>query len=593
MNEDASSPQRSWNRPASADLTSFADAWAALASALSQLRDIDGGASPELAAGLARADATLAQLRAAAQAVAAGRERLVTAALAESNPTARAMLDAALDAILTIDEHGHVESANPAAEKMFGYEASEILGRNVSMLMPSPYREEHDGYVDAYLKTGHRKIIGIGREVLAQRKDGSVFPIELAVSEVWQGPRRFFMGTIKDLTARKQLEAQLLHAQKMEAVGRLAGGVAHDFNNLLASITGYAELLADRVKDDSLRHAALQIRRGADRGAALTRQLLAFSRNQKLQAELLDVNAVVLDLQDMLERLLGERVELELRLAEEPLLTLADRGQLQQVIVNLVVNARDAMSEGGRISIDTHRDALEAERRRFGGVVAAGDWIRLTVADNGCGMSQEVLSHIFEPFFTTKELGKGTGLGLSTVYGIVRQTGGSILVDTREGQGSTFEVYLPRTDGHAVEGVPREVEAAPVGAGETVLLVEDDSMLRELLADVLGGAGYRVLVAADPAQALALSPSQIAGVQLLVSDQVMPGMRGSELAQELLRHVPGLQVILMSGYSEADEGAAAPEEVAAHFLQKPFSTKELLHVVRQVLERAPSRTFLD
>ena len=507
-----------------------------------------------------------------------------TQALAESMVAARAILDAAVDGIVTIDERGIVESANPAAERLFGYTAAEMVGNNVKMLMPSPYRDEHDGYLQSYRATGHRKIIGIGREVTAQRKDGTVFPIDLGVAEVRQGGRRFFMGTIKDLTARKQLEEQLLHAQKMEAIGRLAGGVAHDFNNLLASITGYSEVLVDKLEGSALRHAAQQIYRSAERGAALTRQLLAFSRRQELETELVDLNAVLLDLQDMMARLLGERVELVYRLGESLSPLLADRGQLHQVLLNLVVNARDALDDGGRIVISTENVDLEGELLRHGSAIPAGRWVCLSVADDGCGMSEKVRQRVFEPFFTTKEPGKGTGLGLSTVYGIVQQSGGGVLLESEPGVGTTFEVYLPRAEGHVDRPAAPEAEGAPKGGSETVLLVEDDETFRELLGDLLTGAGYRVLTAADGRQALALGEAQNGTLDLLISDLVMPGMRGTELARQLAAGAPGMRVILMSGYSEIEEGASAADELGALFLQKPFSTRELLRSVRRLLD---------
>jgi PAS domain S-box-containing protein len=504
--------------------------------------------------------------------------------LAESMVAARAILDAAVDGIVTIDERGLIESANPAAERLFGYTAAEMVGNNVSLLMPSPYREEHDRYLESYLATGHRKIIGIGREVVAQRKDGSTFPIDLGVAEVRQGGRRFFMGTIKDLTVRKQLEEQLLHAQKMEAIGRLAGAVAHDFNNLLASITGYSEMLVDRLADTTLRHGAQQIQRSAERGAALTRQLLAFSRRQELETELIDLNAVLLDLQDMMVRLLGERVELVYRLADILSPLRADRGQLHQVLLNLVVNARDALDEGGRIIISTDNVDLPQERLRHGSVIPAGSWVCLSVADDGCGMSEQIRQRIFEPFYTTKEPGKGTGLGLSTVYGIVQQSGGGVLVDSEPGVGTTFEVYLPRAEGHLDRPRPAEADTAPRGGTETVLLVEDDETFRELLRDLLADAGYRVLTAADGSAALSLGEAEGTGLDLLLSDLVMPGIKGSELAQRLTESHPSLRVVLMSGYSEVEEGAAAAEELGAMFLQKPFSTRELLRTVRRLLD---------
>jgi PAS domain S-box-containing protein len=499
------------------------------------------------------------------------------------------MLDAAVDGIVTIDELGSIEAVNPAVERLFGYRADEMVGRNVSMLMPSPYHEEHDGYLENYRRTGRRKIIGIGREVTGLRKDGTIFPLELAVAEVPLGKRRLFMGTLKDLTPRKRLEEQLLHSQKLEAVGRLAGGVAHDFNNLLASILGYSELLLERDVGQSVRRAAEEIRRSAVRGAALTRQLLAFSRRQELRLEPLELNRVLVELQDMLSRLLGERIGLVYAIDEGLWSLRGDTGQLQQVVVNLVVNARDAMEDGGRITISTHNVTLTTELLRRGEAVSAGDWVVLTVTDDGVGMSEATLERIFEPFFTTKEPGKGTGLGLSTVYGIVHQIGGRILVDSRLGGGTTFEVYLPRAVAGSVgagEGpAPLPDVAAIHGASgrETVLLVEDDSTLRELLAELLRSAGYDVLEAIDSDMGLRLA-GHTPSLQVLVTDMVMPGRSGAELARLLRALHPDLRLVLMSGYSESDEGATAAMELGALFLRKPFSNKILLQGIRQLLE---------
>jgi PAS domain S-box-containing protein len=510
-----------------------------------------------------------------------------TAALAQTTARTRAILDSAVDGIVTIDERGIIDSVNPATERLFGYSARELVGQNVKILMPQPYRDEHDGYIERYRRTGERRIIGIGREVVGQRKDGSVFPVDLAVSEVPLGGRRLFLGTIRDITARKQLEDQLRQALKIEAIGRLAGGVAHDFNNLLASILGYSEQLASELPEGPLRRAAQQIRRSAERGAGLTRQLLAFSRRQELAPERLDVGAVLGELHDMLARLLGEHVELEYRIADRLWLVLADRGQLQQVVLNLVVNSRDALGEHGCIRIGADNVEVGDEPPR-GGAVAAGRWVRLQVVDNGCGMSAEVKSRIFEPFFTTKELGKGTGLGLSTVFGIVQQSGGSILVQSEPGVGTTFEIYLPATEGELARAGQEEAEPARAGeASETVLLVEDDATFRELLADVLQQTGYRVLVAAHPGEALALAAPAGERIDLLVSDLSMPVMKGTDLARRLTAQRPQLKVLLMSGYAELDDAAAVAAEIGAAFLAKPFRTRELLNAARRLLEPPP------
>jgi PAS domain S-box-containing protein len=495
-----------------------------------------------------------------------------------------AILDSAVDSIVTIDARGRIESVNPATERLFGYAASELVGHNVSILMPPPYRDEHDGYLARYLRTGERRIIGIGREVVARRKDGSLFPVDLAVSEVPLAGERLFVGTIRDVTARKQLEGQLRQAMKIEAIGSLAGGVAHDFNNLLASILGYSEQLAAALPEGSLRHAALQVQRSAQRGAGLTRQLLAFSRRQEVVAERIDVGAVLEELHDMLARLIGEQVELRCDVAEGGSTVLADRGQLEQVVMNLVVNARDAISGHGTIALRVDNVTLAAPIERAEGTVPAGAWVRLVVRDDGSGMTTEVKSRIFEPFFTTKEVGKGTGLGLSTVYGIVQQSRGAIVVDSEPGEGATFEIYLPRVDGRReAAAAAADAEAPARGGHETVLLVEDDDTFRELIAEVLRRAGYAVLVAADPDAALRLAAEQGA-IDLLVSDLAMPRLKGSDLARQLLVGRPGLRVLLMSGYSERDEAVGVAAELGGAFLAKPFRLGELLAAARRLLD---------
>ncbi len=633
-------------------------------------------------------------------------------ALRQSMNRTQLILDSAVDGIVTIDESGIVESVNPAAEQMFGYGASELIGHNVSMLMPSPDRERHDSYVGGYLETGEKKVIGIGREVTGRRRDGTTFPLDLAVSEVYIGGKRTFMGMLRDVTERKEIEEALRHerdfaeslvetaqvivlvldtearivrfnhyfeeisgfsleevrgkewfttflplrdhqrirqafsravgdvptvgnvnpivtksgverqiewysktlrdaageitgvlatghdiserleleeqfrqAQKLEAVGRLAGGVAHDFNTLLGSILGYGEMLLDRLDEaEPLRRPVEQIRRGAERGAGLTRQLLAFSRRQVLKPEVLDLRAVLSEMDDMLRRLIGADFELEHRHDPELGLVKVDAGQIQQVVMNLVVNACDAMAGGGRIVIAAENAAVDETHADRGAVLAPGRYVRVCVSDTGCGMDEQTRKQIFEPFFTTKDQGKGTGLGLSTVYGIVRQSGGGVAVDSRLGEGSTFKVYLLRSEeAMAAAVVEAAAETVPERGSETILLVEDDEMFLELLSEVLEGSGYRVLAAGDPATALELSGGHQGTVDLLISDMVMPGMSGQDLAGRLVSERPDMKVLLMSGYSdEALEERGVSSE--SGFIQKPFSTKELVREVRHSLD---------
>ena len=409
------------------------------------------------------------------------------------------------------------------------------------------------------------------------------------VGIVVDGQLRRVWGTQRDVTTQRHLEDQLRQAQKMEAVGRLAGGIAHDFNNILTAILGTCALMQRELPPGSAaREDVDEIERSASRAAGLTRQLLAYSRRQVLQPEVLDLNAVVEDLDRMLRRLIGEDIELVTTLGADLGRVLADRGQIEQVVLNLAVNARDAMPRGGRLTIET----AEARDDPAPAGGATPHRVMLAISDTGVGMSDEVRSHLFEPFFTTKEVGKGTGLGLATVYGIVRQSGGSIAVESAPGRGSTFRVFLPRVDDTAFGPAAPESGPAEPGLGGQpgrapaahILLAEDEPRVRALTQRVLEAQGYRVLAAADGAAALELASGRDVRVDLLVTDVVMPGMSGPDLARRLRETRPGVPVLYMSGY--ADQGLA--HEAAATggaFLSKPFETEALERLVRQALEQ--------
>ncbi len=497
----------------------------------------------------------------------------------------RAILESVVDGVITIDTAGIIDSVNPAAERMFGYEIEELIGHNVKILMPEPYLAEHDGYLTNYHKTGIKKIIGIGRQVVGRRKDGSVFPLDLAVSEILSDGQKSFVGILRDITERTSLEDQLRQAQKMEAVGRLAGGVAHDFNTLLGSIFGYSEMVLDQLPEDHPQRRAIeQIHRGAERGAALTRQLLAFSRRQVLRPELLDLNAVLTDMVDMLRRLTTDDIRLILDLEHRLDRVKVDAGQIEQVIMNLIVNAADAMPLGGQIALETANRDIDARHPDRGAVLVAGRYVMLSVTDSGTGMDAETKRRVFEPFFTTKEQGKGTGLGLSTVYGIVRQSGGGVAIDSAPDEGTTVKVYLLRSE-ETVKAPPKAAAKAPPCLGsETILLVEDDQMFLDLTTEVLESHGYTVLPATTPTEALAISQQYPDTIHLLVTDMVMPVMTGRVLAQQIAAERPQLGVLLMSGYSDEvlEERGAADSDRA--FIQKPFSTRDFARTVRQVLD---------
>ena len=397
--------------------------------------------------------------------------------------------------------------------------------------------------------------------------------------------RRLVLGFVTDVTEQKRLEAQLLQAQKMEAVGQLAGGVAHDFNNLLSVITGYSEMLLDEMGPNDPRVPRLtEIRRAAERAASLTRQLLAFSRKQVLQPRILDLNSIVTDTEKMLRRLIGENIDLVTVRGAALGRVRADPGQLEQIIMNLTVNARDAMPQGGRLTIETANREIDAAYTRDHPGAQTGSFVMLSVADTGSGMDRATQARIFEPFFTTKEAGRGTGLGLSTVYGIVKQSGGYIEVDSEPGRGTTFRVLLPRTERAVDASVAAPAGDAPGSGDETVLLVEDNAAVAAVFREVLEARGYRVLPAKDAAEAIEMVAAHTEPIHLLMTDMMMPGMSGRELAGRLKATRPEMKVLLVSGYAGGalpDQQALDPEEA---FLQKPFSSEDLARKVRAVLE---------
>lgn len=517
--------------------------------------------------------------------------RRTEAALQESTERLQAVLNAAVDGVVLINPSGLIQSVNPSVRKLFGYEPEELVGQNVKILMPAPWREEHDGYLSRYLATGEARIIGIGRQVEGRRRDGSTFPLDLAVSEVRHGDEVFFLGMLRDISERVRLENEIRQAQKMEAIGRLAGGVAHDFNTLLGTIRGYSELLLNALPEDEPLHRHVeQIHRAALRGAQLTRQLLAFSRRQEIQAQAVDLGKLLGDLEVMLDRLIGEDIRVIRRVEPRLGQVWGDPGELHQVFLNLVVNACDAMPSGGSLTLSLSNLAAEEEILVEGGRLPPGPYVALQVEDDGHGMDEEIRKRIFEPFFTTKEVGKGTGLGLSTVHAIVRRSRGGIAVASRSGEGTTFRIYFPC----AAEKAPEETvpapapEAAAAGASgtphETILLVEDDDMFRGLLRQVLESQGYRVLAAENPAAALKLAAARGEALELLLSDMVMPGGTGVDLARQLSESHPKMKVALMSGYTDdALASRAADRDTADVFLEKPFATQDLLRVIRELL----------
>jgi PAS domain S-box-containing protein len=411
--------------------------------------------------------------------------------------------------------------------------------------------------------------------------------VETVIPSIYQG-KEAVLGFFMDITGHKELEKQLLQAQKMEAVGRLAGGVAHDFNNMLGAIIGYTEMLMQRLnREDSTYHYSEEIRKAADRAAMLTRQLLAFSRKQVLQPRKLNLNVVIKDLEKMLRRLISENIELDLHLDRALTAVKADAGQMEQVILNLAVNARDAMPQGGKLTMSTTNVNLDETYVRKQEDVTPGSYIVLEVRDNGLGMDADTLDHIFEPFFTTKDPGSGTGLGLSTAYGIIKQSGGFIEVESNPGAGTIFKIFLPATGESEEDSEGEPAERDPLRGSETILVVEDEEILRQLIKAALEMNGYKVLEARNARDAVELCEQNKPPIHLMLTDVVMPKMSGRELAQRLARLRPELKVIYMSGYAEDVLLRQGVLDSSITFLQKPFRQYELTAKVRKVLDSRP------
>ena len=509
--------------------------------------------------------------------------RRAETALLNASDTLSALIQASPLAILAFDPAGKITTWNAAAERLFGWRASEIVGHNLPAIAPDQQRTFRDHHLAVLEGQSF-----IDLEVRWQRRDGKTVTLSLALAPLYGGLSqvRGVMVLAADLTERKRLESQLRQSQKMEAVGQLAGGVAHDFNNLLTAIIGYTSLLLKAMPPGQQHDDLLEIDRAAGRATELTQQLLAFSRRQMLQPTLLDLNTVLSDTMRMLGRLLGEHIELAI--LPDPALGVvrADRGQIEQVIINLAVNARDAMEAGGKLILETRNVCLDRAYASQHPGSAEGEFVMLAVTDTGIGMSAETQARIFEPFFTTKERGKGTGLGLSTVYGIVKQSGGTIYVYSEPDRGTTFKIYLPRV--MAAQSPAASVPAAPkpasVRGAETVLVVEDEEGVRSLTCRVLRTYGYTVLEAENGGEALLIAEQHHAPIHLLLTDVVLPRMSGRKLAERLVRASSELRVLYMSGYTDGSIVNHGALEPGTAFIQKPFTPEGLAQKLREVLD---------
>lgn len=495
----------------------------------------------------------------------------------------RSVMDSVGDAILTVDALGIVTSTNRSTERLFGYTEKDLVGGKLQILIPKAHCEQFDTRDSDTLVRAPQKI-GVSREVEGLRKDGTSFPVELTITEFLRDGVREFTAVLRDITARRQLEEQFRQAQKMEAVGRLAGGVAHDFNNLLTVINGYCELILEGLDPDhSARGPLVAIHDAGDRASRLTQQLLALSRKSMIEPKLVDLNVLVFDSARLFERLIGEDITLDVRSDAMPVRVVLDPGQLEQVLMNLVVNARDAMPTGGRLIIETKNVELGNGSLLSHPDLPFGKYALLQVTDTGLGISAEIQDKIFEPFFTTKGVGKGTGLGLAVVHGVVQQSGGAIKVESSLGIGTIFTIMFPSVTEPAFEA-PQVETTLDLRGNETVLLAEDEEAVRSLVQLALEGQGYTVRTATTGLDAVSVLRSR-ESVDLLVTDVIMPEVSGPELANLAREICPGLRVLYMSGYTDDALDRHGLQGTSDQFIQKPFTPLIILRRIREILDR--------
>ena len=505
-------------------------------------------------------------------------------ALRRSEERFRKVIETSGEGIAMRDPSGHLTFVNGRFAEMLGYSVDELMGKHVREIIAPEF---HQLVQESFIR---RKDTGISETIDIQfvRKNNERMDAILAASPMYDEEGSFIgsLGMVTDITERKVLEAQLRQSQKMEAVGRLAGGVAHDFNNLLTAIRGHVDMLSGEISGDSPLHAdVVEIGKAADRAAALTQQLLAFSRRQMLQPVVMQIDSVVREMETLLRRLIAEDIDLQITFGAEGKRVRADRTQIEQVLMNLLVNAVDAMPNGGTVRIVTAPAVVDEEFARANPGAHVGDHVSLCVTDTGHGMDPQTLSHVFEPFFTTKDIGKGTGLGLATVYGIVKQSGGHVRVLSEVGVGTKFEILLPTVQDQVVAPRAGERPVPKTESGETILVAEDEDAVRALTVRILRKRGYQVLEARDGRNAIEVAERFPGAIRLLVTDVIMPRMGGRELSESLAQVRPEMKVLFMSGYTDdqlLQRGVL--QNGSGNFLEKPFTPEALANKVREVLE---------
>ncbi|HUC58442.1 MAG TPA: PAS domain S-box protein [Streptosporangiaceae bacterium] len=516
-----------------------------------------------------------------------------------------ALLEAAPDAMVCVDHRGHIALINAQTERLFGYHRKELLGQPVDILVPEGARTAHPRRRASYLANPRPRPMGAGMELAGRRKDGTTFPAEISLSAIDIDDGILVSAAVRDVTERLEVQAerqrlktqaerdrleyQLQQSQRLESLGQLAGGVAHDFNNLLGVISSYAAFVADAIRNpeesdasESVLADIEEIQHAVTRATALTHQLLAFARREVVQPTALNLNDVVLSVLKLLQRTLGEHIVLRTELAPEVTPVLADPGQMEQVLVNLAVNARDAMSGGGKLTIKTEDVEVDEAYAASRADLTPGQYVALKISDNGPGMTRQVLDRAFEPFFTTKPKGQGTGLGLATIYGIITQAGGNVRIYSEPGLGTTVTVMLPVTDQTAAERLLPPARPEP-GRGELLLVVEDEAALREVTRRILTRNGYRVIVAANGQQAIEAAAASGGEIDGLITDVVMPGMQGREVADRIRELNPAIAVLYMSGYTQGILGDQGVLEPGITLIEKPFTEAALLRKVRGIL----------